>query len=684
MPPWLQVLHYVGYPREVVVLDFETYYDTDYGLKDLSIVEYVHDPRFEVLALARIICRDNYPPYEQSVYVSHGETEVKNDLRWLCNTYGPNLQGCTVVAQNAPFDCGILRWVYGINPRWVIDTAALARHWDTRSRHSLDALVKRFGFPEKGDTAQFKGFSYRPRWVKPTRGKCRLPYKAEPTATEEWATKMNQYAANDAAREWEIFTTLLPRLSNPKTEIKLQEHTLQLFLHPRLKVDRDKGSKIIEEMFERMDQACGATGYTSDEISKDSSFEAALYNFLKAAGDDPARYQKPAKTKAGWKFAIAKDDIEREVLENHESEDVRNLMAARAATSSWPLHIGRVQRLINQSRPLDGYLPVPLKYHGAHTGRWSGDQKINLQNLGSRGDPLISSIRNMLVAAPGRTLVIADSAQIEARVVAWFAGESELLQAFENGDDVYCLFAEQVVGRPVRKPRPHDIEPVAKQLAHDRNIVGKPGVLGCGYGMGASKLDSTYQLNDPDLAETIVQTYRNKYTNIVQFWHKLERVFAYVARFPHAPVQLAGRKLHLYARQDEDVDVVIRLPNGRELKYHKVRVKQEHGREVIEVYNAIENRWAHIWGGHLTENVVQAASRDVLAEAFLRFEAQATTQGIDSRVALHVHDEIVADTDESVADKALQLALDCLVQRPEWAPDLPLDAEGCISERYQK
>ncbi|KKL07754.1 hypothetical protein LCGC14_2582840, partial [marine sediment metagenome] len=407
-------------------------------------------------------------------------------------------------------------------------------------------------------------------------------------------------------------------------------------------------------------------------------FEEHLTYLLEAAGDIPGRYQKEAKCKKGWKYATAKTDPEREELETHHNQLVREWMAAKAAVSSWPNHIKRVDRICNQAKANGGILPVPLKYNGAITGRWSGSEKINLQNLGSRGHPLVNAIRELLVAPPGCSLVIADASQIEARVLAWIAGQDDLVESFRAGTEVYCGFASKVLGRKVRKPVDNGvIQAVEDWHFWARNSVGKVGILGCGYGMGWERcLDyakNTYGVAlTTEMAHAVVDHYRNTNQKIIKFWRDIEQAFKFVTRYPGQHCDL-DRGLHF---RNEDDCTIITLPCGRDLRYPEARVTGTGYNEQLKVYNHKEHKWTYVWGGYLTENVVQAMSRDLLAGAMLALE------DVGVKIGLHVHDEIIAVAAKAEAESTLANMLTALRTSVGWAEGLPLEAEGRVCERY--
>ncbi len=667
LPTWEQVLERAGYPTTVIVLDFETYADDQYPGPNSTTVAYVKDSRFEVLGLATMQSDELVPRF------IIGEA-VRDYLRGL------RVNDVAIVCHNSSFDCTVLAQVYGIYPRYVVDTLGLARAWHARAKNDLLTLTKRWGLPTKGITKEFRGVSFRPRFYNPKGRKGKAPPIPRPTPTPDQIQALADYAKNDVLGEWEIFQIMLPRLSNPTTELKIMQHTLELFTRPTLRCDFALGEGLISDMNAKMDAVIAETGHTRAELSGNLRFEGLMTEALEKAGDVPGRYWKVCKS--GQKLAEAKDDPERALLLSHPDPGVKGLMNARVAMKSWPLHIARVQRILDMAKALGGTVPVPLAYYAAHTGRWGGGEKVNLQNLPKQGDPLIVAMRGLLMARLDHKLVIVDAAAIEARVLAWIAGQWDLVAKFANREEIYCGFATAVLGWPVRKPVATDLPPIVKRLKWARNSIGKVGILGCGYGLGPREPGTTDKPNylfaaaglDFATAKKIVNTYRQCHTDIIRFWHDLEHAFSYVAKY-HQPCGMV-RGLSLYPLPY--VDVAIRLPTGRELHYHKVRVEPKEWRTRISVYNEMEHKWDHVFGGSLTENVVQAISRDVLIEAGMRLEAAG------HHVAFHCHDELVISCPTDQAEAVLKLTVDEMSKTPVWAPGMSLAAEGWIGERYGK
>ena len=148
-------------------------------------------------------------------------------------------------------------------------------------------------------------------------------------------------------------------------------------------------------------------------------------------------------------------------------------------------------------------MPVPLRYYAVHTGRWGGDDKLNLQNL-----PRKSLLKDSIIAPKGYVLIDADSSQIEARIVAWLSGQQDLVDAFERKEDVYKIMASSIYVK------------AQEEINKDERFVGKTTILGCGYGMGSKKFQAQLKTFNVEIqdgeANRIIQVYRETYDWIPQ------------------------------------------------------------------------------------------------------------------------------------------------------------------------
>jgi DNA polymerase len=342
----------------------------------------------------------------------------------------------------------------------------------------------------------------------------------------------------------------------------------------------------------------------------------------------------------------------------------------------------------------DGRVRQYLIYHGAGTGRWTS-MTIQVQNL-PRGigidpdtcieiirqespelfnllyeDPIgaISTcIRGLFVAEKGKMLYVVDYSAIEARVVAWLAGEKKVLKLFAEGADVYVEMAKEIFRNP-------HLTPKDKQ----ERFLGKTTVLGCGFGMGPDKFFATcssYGLEvTPELAEKAVKTYRKTNKQIVSFWYDLER--AAVATLRTGKTHRCGPVRFIRAREF----LYCELPSKRRLAYYKPSIAN--GELTYFTQNSQTHTFmkTHTYGGKLCENITQAVARDIMADAMLRLEEAGLP------IVLSVHDEVVVETLYKDADfnkTALAVMIDIMTTLPQWAKGCPIAAEGFETERYRK
>lgn len=667
---WRKVLKKAGYSTTALTLDFETYFDDDYSLKKLSTVEYIFDSRFEITGLG-IQKLDN--PIE-----FYFPNKINFLLEKLKTQFGSNLEKCTLVGQNLKFDALIL-WKFGITPKYTVDIRDLSRHLDARNKHSLEALAKRWDAPKlKGDTKQFKGL----HWA---------------DMNQEQKQTLEEYGKGDIEIETFLFKKLLPLISNPQLELPLATQTLHLYLNPQIQIDFELGEKLKKEMRLEMvkplkDLYDLGIDCSEQEISGDISFLNLLNQHLDKNEQVPMK-----QGKNGAIPALAREDEGMKyLLEKHHNKKVRALAAARLAISSWPLHIKRVKSLENQAKTHNGKIGGALTYYAGHTGRWGGTEGTNLCNLGGRGrkgkgtHPLIREVRHMLCAPDAFVFGLGDFAQIEFRINAWFSGQEDILQAFREGRDLYSEFAtEDLFKQPIRKPQKDDPEPLARMLTFKRGFA-KDGMLGFGYGMGTNRLYSDCRANDAlrpafdsgeydwDFIDKLIKKLRARYFKIPEFWRTVEKAWKFVTKYPKerflydiklakpAGMIIYNPCLDFY---NQNGTTIIQLPSGRNLYYPKASVNK---------WGDLLYRWGKLWGGSITENIVQSVARDILAEALLRLE------DAGFNILWHVYDEVICLLLKSSAEKDLQKMIEIMEIVPDWAQGLPIAVEGKLSERYKK
>lgn len=652
-----------------VVLDFETFYSRGYSLTGMTYVEYLADPRFRIHGLG--------------IRYANGRkvfrADVGNALRELQQEYGQRLERCIVVVHNGAFDLLILKMKFNISPANFFDTMLLAYQINGRKEGGdgesakLEHLAEKHGLAvKKGDLEFMAGV-------------------VEPSAAQ-WL-ELEQYAKNDVEITYQLLQVFKPLITAPETEIPLMLHTMRLFTERGIRVDLPALRVLRDEVKANMAKRLSDAGVTEDVLSSNAKFAERLNQEL-------ARTGRALPVKRGRKGdipACAKADAEMQRLVNDNAPAVRALVQARLDKKSLDSQIARLDKMERMALATGGDLKVLLAYYGARTGRFAGAGGWNIQNLAKKG--IGGRIRGLLIPHEGCAFVIVDLAQIEARVIAWLAGQDDLLQLFREYDhdplkDVYCRSAAEVFQcevRPVRNDDPPETKERMTALRH----VGKQAVLGLGFGMGALKFMDRLHA-EPKLAPLfenatlnakacveIVRGYRAKCDRIVALWRGLEQAAG--AAICGGPQQCHGLAFSMDGRT-----LNIQLPSGRVLHYPEARiVEKSEVRKFLNEEGEIDEFQADepaivygngisFYGGKIAENVTQAVARDVFVENMLRLEK------LGHKVLWHTHDEIVFEETQANAEAALAEVRRGMCTAPAWAADLPLAVSAAVRERYEK
>lgn len=468
----------------------------------------------------------------------------------------------------------------------------------------------------------------------------RMKNKTWEAMTPEFKQEVLDYAGDDSKAcymLWEQYSRLWP-----ERERALSKHTT-LMTSRGIGLDMEKVEDGIETLKQAMFAAEAEIPWVDDDTTP--AGRKALAAECRKAGIPP-----PAST--------AKNSPEFDAWVEQYGDQAPFISALR----DWR----QTKRLLDvfqafRDRSSDAVLPYGFKYFGApHTGRWSGDSGLNLQNLAR--DPLVSKYANgkavysreCLMAPDGYTFVGADLAQIEARVLLWLAGDMESLKLIADGMCVYEVHARRFKG--YSDPRPlKEVAETDKAMKNLRQLC-KAERLGLGFGLGSNRfVVAAKTLANVDVtatqAERIVKEFRKSNSSIVGLWRKLQ--YAVCQPGPRHEVELpSGRRIRYFDVFTDSVD-------------WRARVKR--GGPAVKIY-----------GGLLTENITQATARDILALNILAAEKAGLP------VVLHVHDEIVTCVPEKDAEDAKRELTRIMSTSPEWAPDLPVGVEAKISKRYWK
>jgi DNA polymerase len=350
---------------------------------------------------------------------------------------------------------------------------------------------------------------------------------------------------------------------------------------------------------------------------------------------------------------MAKSDEGFKALAEHPDERVQLLVAARLGNKT-TLEETRTERLLGIASR--GLIPVPLSYYAAHTGRWGGADKLNFQNLPSRGDNA-GKIKRSILAPEGHVIIDCDSAQIEARVLAWFAGQTDLVEAFRDGKDVYKIMASAIYNKEV------------EEIDKGERFVGKTTILGAGYGMGADKFQTqlkTFGVETP-LAEAkrIIDVYRETYSWIPSLWQSGNKAIEALSKGRTATWGNGAVTI--------GKDGVL-MPNGMYQRYPNLKkFKDKDGKEQY-IYDSRRGS-VKLYGGKLTENICQGLARCIIGEQLIKISRK-------YRVVLTVHDAVACVAPKEEAEEAKAFVMECMRFVPSWAQGIPLNCEAGIGESY--
>jgi DNA polymerase len=366
-----------------------------------------------------------------------------------------------------------------------------------------------------------------------------------------------------------------------------------------------------------------------------------------------------AKAGIPWPTSLAENSEECALWESQYGEKVPFVGIMRDWRKANSL-LAKLKVMQGRIKP-DGTMSYGLKYMGAHTGRWSGDSKFNVQNL-PRNEMFGVDLRGCIIPRPGKKFVICDLAQIEPRVLAWLSGNEGLLDAIRNGYGIYEAAAKNMGLWDGEKATLKKVDAPLYQLV-------KAMVLGLGYGAGAKKFALIAKMQyGIEMTETksnmIVNDFRTRNQPILDLWRKLEGDFQ---------------------RAKADKQFEVGLPSGRVLTYRNIMSQWPDKQKYDKSGKARKSAWTArverggpqipFYGGKLCENLVQAVARDVMGAAVLRLEKAGCP------VVMHIHDEAVCEVDNSVPAGEIERLMSVC---PEWLDGCPIGAEATDAVRYKK
>ena len=599
----------------IITIDFETFYSREFSLTKMTTEEYVRSEQFEVIGVSVQV--DDAEP----VWFTGNMSLTKLFLDSF------EMHKHMVLAHNAQFDGAILTWLFDIRPKRWLDTLSMARAiHGTEVGGSLAKLATYYNVGVKGEE------------VVNALGLRREDFPADQLA------RYGEYCKNDVALTYKIFKLMMQDF--PTFELSLIDLTLRMFTEPVLVLSTYHLHDHLLRVRQHKEDLL--QNFDKDILMSNPKFADLLIEF----GVEPPMKTSPATGKQT--FAFSKNDEAFKELLEHDDPQVQALVAARLGTKS-TLEETRTARFLEMSKR--GAMPVPLRYYAAHTGRWGGDDKINLQNL-----PRSSPIKTAILAPEDCLLIDSDSSQIEARTLAWLAEQNDLVEAFENGEDVYKIMASAIYAKG------------QAEITKDERFVGKTTILGAGYGMGSTKFKAQLKTFGVEIEETeskrIITTYRETYPKIVGLWK--EGALALKAIMNNETTKL-GREGVLMV----DGEKGIRLPNGLYLRYPNLRMVTNGDKSEI-VYDNKKGKVAtptRIYGGKVIENVCQALARIVIGEQMLMIAKK-------YKVAMTVHDAVMCVVPKDQVTVAKEYVEMCMRLRPRWASELPLNCEAGSGVSY--
>lgn len=616
----------------LVTIDFETFYDVGFSLSNLTTEEYIRDDKFQVIGFAVKINEGSTKWYSGS----HDElSEVLHSIDW---------DDAFLLCHNTLFDGGILSMTYGIIPHVYLDTLSMARATNgVDVGGSLGFLAKYYELGEKGTE------------IIDAKGK-----RLEDFQPHE-LHRYGEYCKNDTNLTYKLFKILSKDF--PHDEIKLIDMTVRMFTEPVLKVDdgllierlreiKTEKTELLRGLMTRLE--CE----TEEDVRKKLASNKQFAELLEELG--VAVPMKESPTTGKQTYALAKTDAGLINLQNHKDTFIQELCRVRLGTKS-TIEETRIERFIDIGSRNKGLLPIPLKYYGAHTGRWSGSDKVNFQNLPSR-DVKKKALKNAVMSPDGFKVINCDSSQIEARVLVWLSGQDDITEWYREGRDVYCEFASKVYDRAITKSD------------FTERAVGKTCILGLGFGTGALKLQNVLKLGanvsfEEEECRRLVSIYRDINNKVVEFWHECNQMLSDLVVWP------AGKEPYYLGRPGVLLVTPkgIKLPNGLYITYPRLKLDTSESRPQY-VYKSRRGEIS-VWGGVVTENVVQALARIIVGEQMIQINAR-------YRPLLTVHDAVVCVAANGEEEEAKKFIMGIMSTAPEWAKGLPVTCESGSGDTY--
>lgn len=662
-----------------LTLDFETYYDKEINLKKMTTQAYVMHPQMEVLMVS---AKFNEDP----VQIIDGE-QIPTFFATV------DWSNTAVIAHNAVFDGSILYWRYGVRPAMLIDTMSMAQALGVPTIAGSASLATCIRLLQEA------GYAVPPKGteVLDALGKRRADF-----TPQQWAA-YREYCKNDTDITWFLFKVLRQYLTDE--EMRFQDIILRCYTEPRLTVDiptvEYELNRCRTYKAEQLAEVCKMFGTTQDNLSALLRSNDKFAEVLRSIGgvtEEEAEQGKsgtfiiPTKVsektgKTTWAFG--KTDVAFKELCEHDDPKIQAVCQARLAAKS---SIDETRCLKFLEYGSYGFLPMGYKIGGAHTNRMSGGSagSANMQNLPSgRREGQSDLLRRSIIAQGNSIIVNYDASQIECRVLAYIANQTDVLGVFASGGDVYSFAASKIHGIPY-----HEIIDGRKssdpETAHKYSMMrqyGKTATLALGYGQGAQGFQKYALVNTGinmtmDESATTVRAWRDANGFITGFWRMCDQALATMVAggqmyFGGADGKMffADGNRYIFGRKVAG----IRMPNGLWLNYPNLSADFTNPRRPQYFYdkcgyngNPLKTK---VYSGLVAENITQAL-------AFAVMKTQAVWIAQYYPIVMNTHDEWCIVVPREQAEVAADYMHRCMCTAPDYIQGIPLASEGGWAQSY--
>lgn len=662
-----------------LTLDFETYYDKEINLKKMTTQAYVMHPQMEVLMVS---AKFNEDP----VQIIDGEQipAFFASVDWS-NT--------AVIAHNAVFDGSILYWRYGVRPAMLIDTMSMAQALGVPTIAGSASLATCIRLLQEA------GYAVPPKGteVLDALGKRRADF-----TPQQWAA-YREYCKNDTDITWFLFKVLRQYLTDE--EMRFQDIILRCYTEPRLTVDiptvEYELNRCRTYKAEQLAEVCKMFGTTQDNLSALLRSNDKFAEVLRSIGgvtEEEAEQGKsgtfiiPTKVsektgKTTWAFG--KTDVAFKELCEHDDPKIQAVCQARLAAKS---SIDETRCLKFLEYGSYGFLPMGYKIGGAHTNRMSGGSagSANMQNLPSgRREGQSDLLRRSIIAQGNSVIVNYDASQIECRVLAYIANQTDVLGVFASGGDVYSFAASKIHGIPYQEivdGRKSSDPETAHKYSMMRQY-GKTATLALGYGQGAQGFQKYALVNTGinmtmDESATTVRAWRDANGFITGFWRMCDQALATMVAggqmyFGGADGKMffADGNRYIFGRKVAG----IRMPNGLWLNYPNLSADFTNPRRPQYFYDKCGYNGkplkTKVYSGLVAENITQAL-------AFAVMKTQAVWIAQYYPIVMNTHDEWCIVVPREQAEVAADYMHRCMCTAPDYIQGIPLASEGGWAQSY--